>query len=114
MPLQTDWQPTQNTTFQQLDRTTHKLRWGRWLAGAVLLAVLGGYWFFNHNSSQGVRGPRVSAAPVHIAQVEKHDMPVIERTIGTVVAYETVQVTPQVQGRVQQVFFKEGQMVKKG
>src|SRR5262249_55236248 len=41
-------------------------------------------------------------------------MPVIERTIGTVVANATVDVTPQVQGRVQEAFFKEGQMVKKG
>jgi multidrug efflux system membrane fusion protein len=114
MTIQTDWQSTQNTAFQQLGRTRHRIRLGRWLAGAALLAVLGGYWFFNHNGSQAQRGPRITAAPVHIAQVEKHDMPVIERTIGTVMAYETVQVTPQVQGRVSQVFFKEGQMVKKG
>ena len=41
-------------------------------------------------------------------------MPVVVRTIGTVVAFETVQVTPQVAGRLQEAFFKEGQMVKKG
>ena len=41
-------------------------------------------------------------------------MPVVESTIGTVVAYDTVQVTAQVQGRIQSAAFKEGQMVKKG
>ena len=113
---QSNWQPPQNhnTAFQQVARSTRKLKIGKWLAGAVLLLVLGGYWYLNHHYAETTRGPRIGAAPVRIAPVEKHDMAVIERTIGTVLANETVQVTPQVQGRVQQVFFKEGQMVKKG
>jgi membrane fusion protein, multidrug efflux system len=113
---QTKWQPAQsrNSAFQQAGRSTRKLKLGKWIAGGVLLLVLGGYWYFNHMASNAPRGPRASAAPVRVATVEKRDMAVIERTIGTVLANETVQVTPQVQGRVAQVFFKEGQMVKKG
>ena len=113
---QAPWQPpqNQNTAFQQVGRATRKVKIGKWLAGAAVLLVLGGYWYFNHHTAGATRGPRVSAAPVRIAPVEKRDMAVIERTIGTVLANETVQVTPQVQGRVQQAFFKEGQMVKKG
>jgi len=113
---QTKWQPTQNrnNAFQQVGSSSHKLKIGKWVAGGALLLVLGGYWYFNHHSGAGARRPRAQAAPVHIATVQKRDMAVIERTIGTVLANETVQVTPQVQGRVQQVFFKEGQMVKKG
>jgi len=114
---QTRWQPAQNrnSAFQQAGRAKRKLKIGKWLSGAALLLVLGGYWYFNHQAANGARRPRVAAAaPVHIATVEKRDMAVIERTIGTVLANETVQVTPQVQGRVQQAFFKEGQMVKKG
>jgi multidrug efflux system membrane fusion protein len=69
----------------------------------------------NHRAPAEPRAGRgAGAAPVRIAKVVRHDMPVVERNIGTVVAYETVQVTPQVQGRVLQAFFKEGQMVKKG
>ena len=88
----------------------------KWAVGgiAMLGLVLGGYWYFNHGAGPAARGPRAGAAPVRVAKVTRHDMPVIERTIGNVVAFETVDVTPQVQGRVQQVFFKEGQMVKKG
>src|SRR5580658_8719626 len=111
---QTKWQPNRNSAFQQVGRPTRKLKLGKWIAGGALLLVLGGYWYMNHNSGNATRRPRAQAAPVHIATVEKRDMPVIERTIGTVLANETVQVTPQVQGRVQQVFFKEGQLVKKG
>ncbi len=113
---QSNWQPSQNrnSAFQQAGRSTRRLKIGKWLSGAVLLLVLGGYWYWNHHPAAATRGPRIGAAPVRIAAVEKRDMPVIERTIGTVLANETVQVTPQVQGRVQQAFFKEGQMVKKG
>src|ERR1700722_1099047 len=113
---QAKWQPSQNrnSAFQQTGRATRKLKVGKWVAGAALILVLGGYWYLNHHAGNTARGPRVAAAPVHIAPVQKQDMAVIERTIGTVLANETVQVTPQVQGRVAQVYFKEGQMVKKG
>jgi multidrug efflux system membrane fusion protein len=46
--------------------------------------------------------------------VERRDMPVIERTIGTVVANSNVQITTRVQGHMTQAYFKEGQLVKKG
>ena len=41
-------------------------------------------------------------------------MPVIESTIGTVVANSTVSVTARVQGQLTKAFFNEGQIVKKG
>lgn len=89
---------------------------GRWLAGAALILVLGGFWYMNHRGAadQPRAGRGTAAAPVKVASVVRRDMAVVERNIGTVLASATVQVTPQVQGRVQEVFFKEGQMVKKG
>lgn len=41
-------------------------------------------------------------------------MPVVERTVGTVLANVTVQVTPRVQGTLESAFFREGQFVRKG
>lgn len=41
-------------------------------------------------------------------------MPVVERTVGTVLANVTVQVTPRVQGTLESAFFREGQFVSKG
>ncbi len=41
-------------------------------------------------------------------------MPVVERTIGTVVANSTVSVNARVQGQLTKAYFKEGQMVKTG
>jgi membrane fusion protein, multidrug efflux system len=116
VPGQKHWQGAQaRSQIPQVPRLLRKVRLGRWLAGGALLLVLGGFWYLNHQGSGQPRGGRgAGAAPVPVAKVERRDMQVIERNIGTVVANATVDVTPQVQGRLQAAFFKEGQMVKKG
>jgi multidrug efflux system membrane fusion protein len=81
--------------------------------GALALA-LGGYWYYSHARAPAPQARRETAAPVRAGKVERRDMAVIERTIGTVVANSSVQVTARVQGHMNQAFFKEGQLVKKG
>src|SRR5579862_6433905 len=84
----------------------------KWLAGLILLAAAGGgYWYF---SGGGPSAPRRAAAPVRTAQVVRRDMPVVEHTLGTVVANAMVQITARVQGTLEEVHFTEGQYVKKG
>jgi multidrug efflux system membrane fusion protein len=83
------------------------------IGGAALLLVLAGYWYFNAKGDGGGE-KRVSAAPVRIAHVEKRDMAVVERSLGTVVANTLVQVVARVQGTLDRATFKEGQFVKKG
>jgi multidrug efflux system membrane fusion protein len=83
------------------------------VAGIAVLAVLmGGFWYFTHTSTPPAR--RVGAAPVKVAAVEIGNMPVVEHTIGTVMANSTVQVNARIQGQLIKAFFKEGQMVKTG
>ena len=85
----------------------------KYLIGAAgLLVALGGFWYFTHNAKPPAR--RMMAAPVKVAVVEQRNMPVIERTIGTVIANSTVSVNARVQGQLTRAFFKEGQMVKTG
>jgi membrane fusion protein, multidrug efflux system len=85
-----------------------------WIIGGGLLAlVLGGYWYFNSlGASTGA--PRTTAAPVRVALVQKRDMPVVERSLGTIVANDMVELTARVQGTLDHANFKEGQLVKKG
>jgi len=52
--------------------------------------------------------------PVVVAQAQVKDVPVYLDGLGTVAAAYTVSVKPQVDGRLEQVLFKEGQPVKKG
>lgn len=85
-----------------------------WLmGGALLLLVLAGYRYFN-SSGTGTGSQRTAAAPVRVAHVEKRDMPVVERSLGTVMASDVVEVTARVQGTLERENFKEGQFVKKG
>jgi multidrug efflux system membrane fusion protein len=90
-----------------------------YLIGIVALAVIiGGYSYYSHDSSAGAggnnRGRFQTAPPVKVATAHQQEMPVIERTIGTVVANSSVSVTARVQGQLTKAFFKEGQMVKEG
>jgi len=84
------------------------------IGGVALAVVLGGYWYYSHSSTPAQQVRRETAAPVRVGTVERRDMPVIERTIGTVVANSNVQITTRVQGHLMTAFFKEGQLVKKG
>ena len=85
-----------------------------WVAGVgMLVLVLAGYWYFNGKSDSGAE-KRSAAAPVRIAHVERRDMAVVERSLGTVVANTLVQVVARVTGTLDVANFKEGQFVKKG
>ncbi len=84
------------------------------IGGGALLLVLGGYWYYNHTPDAAAGARRPPAAPVRVAIAQQKNMPVIERTIGTVVANSTVSVTARVQGQLVKSFFKEGDMVKAG
>jgi multidrug efflux system membrane fusion protein len=82
------------------------------IGGVALALVLGGFWYFTHTAAPPQR--RAAIAPVKVGTVDIGSMPVVERTIGTVMANSTVQVNARVQGQMLQAFFKEGQMVKTG
>src|SRR5437899_12658845 len=51
---------------------------------------------------------------VGVATAERADIPVVIESLGTVTPQAVVRVRPQVTGVLQQVLYKEGQMVKKG
>src|SRR5438067_2803626 len=58
------------------------------------------------------QGDRV--IPVSVAKVEQKDFPVFLDGLGTVTAFYTVTVRSQVDGRLENMLFREGQAVKKG
>ena len=55
-----------------------------------------------------------AAVPVSIATASRQDVPIYLTGLGTVQALFTVAIHAQVDGKLQSVFFKEGQRVKKG
>jgi multidrug efflux system membrane fusion protein len=52
--------------------------------------------------------------PVLLAAAATRDVPITLEGLGTVTAYKTANVRPQVDGLLQKVIFREGQTVKKG
>ncbi len=85
-----------------------------WAGLAVLIVILGGFWYINNHQGSSTNAARITAAPVQVAKVTQATMPVVESTIGTVMANATVLINTRVQGQLVKAFFKEGQMVHKG
>lgn len=84
------------------------------MGALAMTALLGGYWYFNHRGSEGGQTSSPLAVSVRVAAVGHGNMPVVERTIGTVVSNAMVQVTAMVAGPIQRAYFREGQIVRKG
>jgi multidrug efflux system membrane fusion protein len=80
------------------------------------LAIAGtAYWYFSQgpDPAHASRGAR-NAVPVSVATASRQDVPIYLVGLGTVQALFTVGIHAQVDGKLQDVFFKEGQRVKKG
>jgi membrane fusion protein, multidrug efflux system len=91
------------------------------LLAGILLAGGGGYYAWQHwpvlTASQNAA--RAGAAPpppvpVTLATVEKAAFPVYQNGLGTVQAFNTVLVRTRVDGQIEKIAFKEGQMVQAG
>jgi multidrug efflux system membrane fusion protein len=88
---------------------------------AVLIAVLavGGVLAVTHRfpfeqSAAADAAPPPPAVPVVAGVVAQHDVPIYLDGVGTVIAYNTVQVRSQIQGQLVSINFTEGQTVKTG
>jgi len=104
------------------------MRIKQWFFLLIGIALIGGAWFYlNHQKNskvqetwagsgpkQGGRGGPAGAVPVVAGTVQKRDIPIYLEGIGTVQAYNTVAVHPQISGILTTVAFKEGQDVKSG
>jgi multidrug efflux system membrane fusion protein len=98
----------------------------RWLAIAAAVVALAAVVWLVRRSTAGAPSARPGAAagapagaaaravPVAAAPVLRRDVPVTLEGLGTVVAYRTVTVKPQVDGRLDAVLFREGQAVRAG
>jgi membrane fusion protein, multidrug efflux system len=97
-----------------------KSRTTRWILLALVVAGLGYYgWQRFHGENQeaasnGAQKAARNAVRVNVATVEKTDFPVYLTSLGTVQAFNTVLVRSRVDGQIDKIAFKEGQLVKQG
>lgn len=90
------------------------------LIAVVLVLAGGGFWFLRRQSASSAAPADAARAaanrviPVTAIKVAQRDVPIYLDGLGNVVAYNTVAVRSQVDGRLAQVFFREGQPVRRG
>lgn len=93
-----------------------------WLVLIVIVAAgsFGLWWFTKPQASieapggSSTRGQRGGPQPVEVEMVKVKPMPVVIDAVGTVAAEQSVEIRPQIAGILQQVAFKEGDMVRAG
>src|SRR5689334_7681785 len=99
------------------------MKTSRTISWILLLAVAGGAGIYGWQRYQGAeqtkraeaqKAARPAAVRVSTAPVEKIDFPVYLTGLGTVQAFNTVVVRTRVDGQIDKIAFKEGQMVKQG
>ncbi|MFZ2069030.1 MAG: efflux RND transporter periplasmic adaptor subunit [Xanthobacteraceae bacterium] len=83
---------------------------------AIVAAVGVGYraWSGSPDTAQAARKSPRQAVPVSVNAATLQDVPIYLTGLGTVQALYTVAIHAQVDGKLQDVFFKEGQRVNKG
>ncbi|MHC2437340.1 efflux RND transporter periplasmic adaptor subunit [Bradyrhizobium sp. USDA 4451] len=95
----------------------------RTIGWVLVIAAVGAAGYFgwqkytlNQQATEAAqkRAAQRPAVPVKISPVEKADFPVYLTGLGTVQAFNTVQVRTRVDGQITKIAFKEGQFVKAG
>jgi multidrug efflux system membrane fusion protein len=81
---------------------------------AIAAGGLCWYWMQGPVPAPAAKAPARAAVPVTVATAIRDDVPVYLSGLGTVQASFTVGIHSQVDGKLQDVFFTEGQYVKKG
>src|SRR5436305_15349248 len=101
--------------------TSRTICWVLLIAAVGAVSYFGWQRFYGTNpraktESAQKSAPPTSNAPVRVtvAPVEKADFPVYLTGLGTVQGFNTVVVRTRVDGQVDKVAFKEGQLVKQG
>jgi membrane fusion protein, multidrug efflux system len=98
--------------------TSKSIRWLLLISALVALVYFGwqqqSHRAVSARAQQNSSAPRTTAVPVTIAPVARTDFPVYLNGLGTVQGFNTVVVRTRVDGQIDKVAFKEGQLVNKG
>src|SRR5262249_14489343 len=86
------------------------------VCATAIAASVAAYWNVSSETARarGVAAPPRAAGRVSIATATRQDVPIYLTGLGTVQALYTVAIHSQVDGKLQEVLFTEGQHVKKG
>ena len=80
----------------------------------IVAGGLGWYWVQESVPAPVLKSQARAAVPVSVVPAVRQDVPIYLSGLGTVQASYTVAIHSQVDGKLQEVFFTEGQSVRKG
>lgn len=86
-------------------------------AGVVLIAAAGAHYLtggWRQAPPQSAATPRQQAAPVEVSNARAEKSTIDIRAVGSLRSDESVQIAPEIAGRIAEIVFKEGQEVKQG
>src|SRR5437899_1666619 len=84
------------------------------LAASLVFCACGKTSASGAGGGRGGRGGNGGGVPVVTAKVAQQDVPVDIAAVGNVEAYTLISIRSQVTGQIQQAFFHEGDVVKRG
>src|ERR1700681_5058167 len=97
--------------------TSRNIRWVLLIAALAAVGYFGWQRFYGQNQATAANSAQKPAPPavrVTIAPAQKADFPVYLTGLGTVQGFNTVLVRTRVDGQIDKVAFKEGQIVNQG
>jgi multidrug efflux system membrane fusion protein len=121
--------PDRGLHSDSIETVAGRRRWIGWLVVVLLVIAAAGAWWWWRSvapappadgdaatpTKRGARfDPTKSVVPVALATAARVDMPVRISALGTVTARSTVTVKARVDGLLERVNFREGQLVKAG
>lgn len=74
----------------------------------VLIAIACGLFFYFHHAAHHSTAPAEEAVVVDAARVTQGNIPIQAHAIGTLVAANNVQITPEIAGHIEKIFFADG------
>jgi membrane fusion protein, multidrug efflux system len=89
----------------------------RWVTAAVAVALVAAVVWYVRRPRAAAPGPaqqQQRPIPVVTGVVQQRDLPIYLDGLGSVIAAKTVTVRPQVDGRLDAVLYREGQVVRRG
>lgn len=89
-----------------------------WLLIAAVV-IVGAFIYYRHRQAASdaaakAKASQPRAVPVDVATARKGDIGVYIQALGAVTPEYMVNITSRVQGQVMNVYYREGQMVRKG
>lgn len=104
----------QNPVGGAHESRSQKRHWWIWLV--IIAVVIGGYVYYQRRAANAASNtpPVVRAVPIQTTTARKGDIGVYINALGTVTPVYTVTVTARVAGEIMNVYYREGQIVRKG